>query len=69
MSRNSKNNSKAASRVQSGTATPVVLEPLVPITTVLGLNFGGSFSSISLLNKASSLSRSSHRIVLMLLGT
>ncbi|KAL8278994.1 hypothetical protein RQP46_008663 [Phenoliferia psychrophenolica] len=46
-----KSASKNVSRAPSGTATPVVLEPQVPVTTVIGLNFGQSFSSIAVINK------------------
>ncbi|KAK4703944.1 hypothetical protein P7C70_g2266, partial [Phenoliferia sp. Uapishka_3] len=43
--------SKNVSRAPSGTATPVVLEPQVPVVTVVGFNFGQSFSSIAVINK------------------
>lgn len=49
--KNQKSGSKQVSRAPSGTATPVVLEPQVPVTTVIGLNFGQSFSSIAVINK------------------
>lgn len=47
----SKNNSKRPSRAPSGTTTPAIREALVPVETVLGLNLGQSFSSISVINK------------------
>nr|WKJ30261.1 Hsp-4 [Glaciozyma antarctica PI12] len=47
----SRKGSKQVSRAPSGTATPVVVEPQVPVTTVIGLNFGQSFSSIAVINK------------------
>lgn len=43
--------SKNVSRAPSGVSTPVVIEAQVPVTTVIGLNFGQSFSSISIINK------------------
>lgn len=51
----SKQASNQPSRAASGTATPVVQEPLVPVTTVIGINFGQSFSSIAVINKVCSL--------------
>lgn len=56
----SQSNSKAASRVQSGANTPVVLEPQVPLTTVIGINFGQSFSSIAVINKVCSSTCGAH---------
>lgn len=60
MAPKSRNQSKNVSRAPSGTATPVVLEPQVPVTTVIGLNFGQSFSSISIINKVSFIIHYSH---------